>query len=81
MPAAEAAKLRFRMGDRVECYIGKVWLAGAIVKVCHRESDWPTDREDVPYQVDLDDETTISVKSDTEDFIKAQALVHVLTLT
>lgn len=51
-------KLRFRVGDYVECMLGKdKWGTGRIVKLYHREPGWPADRQAAPYQIKLDRET------------------------
>ena len=51
-------KLRFKVGDRVECLIGEQkWGTGRIVKLRYREPEWPSSKPSAPYQVKLDRET------------------------
>uniref|UniRef100_A0A7S1KMC9 MYND-type domain-containing protein n=1 Tax=Stephanocyclus meneghinianus TaxID=29205 RepID=A0A7S1KMC9_STEMN len=50
--------LRFRVGDFVECMLGEnEWGTGRIVKLCHREPNWPVTHPFAPYQIKLDRET------------------------
>lgn len=54
----ELPRLRFAVGDRVQCKVGPgngedAWQVGTIVQLWYRESKWPTNRV-APYQVKLD---------------------------
>lgn len=76
-----SGRLRFRVGDRVECtYSGIVWTdlldgvetndvvkTGTVVKLHHMEEGLGR----VPYQVQLDDGDLIFAPSDTDDCIRA----------
>eukprot|EP00933_Yihiella_yeosuensis_P045656 TRINITY_DN41055_c0_g1_i1.p1 TRINITY_DN41055_c0_g1~~TRINITY_DN41055_c0_g1_i1.p1 ORF type:complete len:617 (-),score=98.00 TRINITY_DN41055_c0_g1_i1:353-2170(-) len=61
--------LRFAIGDRVECNIQGVFIAGAVVKQWYHEPGWP-DGETVPYQVKLDNGSTIYAPSDFDDCVR-----------
>jgi len=50
---AQAASLRFKVGDLVECRTGpEMWSRGEVVKLLHREDHFPPGMT-VPYQVKL----------------------------
>ena len=56
-------KLRYRVGDFVECCVGeengeRLYATGRIVKLLYRESSWPADRV-APYQIKLDRESAM----------------------
>lgn len=47
-------KLRFQVGDAVECAIGdKVYAKGVIVATHYREPHWPSSKPSAPYQIEL----------------------------
>mmetsp|Transcript_3102 Transcript_3102/g.6830 ORF Transcript_3102/g.6830 Transcript_3102/m.6830 type:complete len:447 (+) Transcript_3102:197-1537(+) len=51
-------KLRFKVGDKVECMIGPdKWGTGRIVKLLYREPKWPSSKPSAPYQIKLDRKT------------------------
>ena len=54
----EQGKLRFKVGDCVECMIGEdKWGTGRIVKLYYRQPDWPANHPPAPYQIKLDRDT------------------------
>lgn len=61
-------KLRFKIGDRVECQTGD-WSQGKVVKHWYRETYWETGRY-APYQVLLDDGDLIYVPKDHRALIR-----------
>ena len=68
----EDRALRFAVGARVACNTGRTadgWESGAVVKLYHRESDWP-EGEVVPYQVRLDDGTLIYAPLDVDGCVR-----------
>ncbi|KAL7496857.1 hypothetical protein ACHAWT_005050 [Skeletonema menzelii] len=77
-------KLRFQVGDKVECMIGpEQWGTGRIVRCLYREDDWPLSKESAPYQIKLDRKTADRVGippqyaliySDWDDDIKVRKL-------
>lgn len=77
-------KLRFQIGDKVECMIGpQMWGTGRIVKLLYRENDWPPSKQSAPYQIKLDRKTADRVGipsqhafiySDWDDDIKVRKL-------
>ena len=47
-------KLRFKVGDIVECWIGDdVWAEGVIIATNYRIYHWPRSRPSAPYQIEL----------------------------
>lgn len=62
------ADLRFKVGDRVECYVDG-FQSGTIVKLRYHEPGWPEEKT-VPYQVKLDMGMTIYAPLDTDDCIR-----------
>ncbi|KAL7544911.1 hypothetical protein ACHAWF_008280 [Thalassiosira exigua] len=77
-------KLRFRVGDKVECMIGPdQWGTGRIVRLLYREPGWPPSKPLAPYQIKLDRKTADRVGippqqaliySDWDDDIKVRKL-------
>ena len=67
---AKRPKLRFGVGDRVECNAGS-WMAGSVVALWYSEPGWPTSRV-APYQVELDDGRLIYAPADAERLIRAE---------
>ena len=77
-------KLRFQVGDKVECMIGpEQWGTGRIVRCLYREADWPPSKQSAPYQIKLDRKTADRVGippqyaliySDWDDEIKVRKL-------
>ncbi|KAH8061715.1 pyridine nucleotide-disulfide oxidoreductase [Aureococcus anophagefferens] len=68
----EDKALRFAVGARVMCNTGRTadgWENGAVVKLYHREADWP-EGEVVPYQVRLDDGTLIYAPLDVDGCVR-----------
>ena len=58
MKTYDPERLRFRVGDKVECMIGPdKWGTGRIVKLLYREPNWPSSKLSAPYQVKLDRKT------------------------
>ena len=69
-PLAKRPKLRFGVGDRVECNAGS-WAAGHVVALWYSEPGWPRGRV-APYQVELDDGRLIYAPADVERLIRAE---------
>ncbi|CAK0859428.1 unnamed protein product [Prorocentrum cordatum] len=67
--ALERPPLRFAVGARVECNCGD-WLLGVVVRHWYTEPGWPED-EVTPYQVKLDNGSTIYAPADEDDCIRA----------
>ena len=67
--ADDRPKLRFAVGDRVECKCG-TWYHGTIIKLWYLNDD-AEDDEPMPYQVLLDDGNKIYAPRDTDDIIRA----------
>ena len=66
----EAEPFRFDVGQRVECCMDEDdWEVGTILKKHYREPKWPTDRW-MPYQVKLDEGSTIWAPADVEECIR-----------
>ena len=65
-----APKLRFKPGDRVQCFYGDHWATGTITMLFYREDDWPRGQY-APYQVRLDSGDMICAPADVDDCIKA----------
>jgi hypothetical protein len=65
-------KLRFKVGDRVNCRINtrsfKGWNYGTVIKLFYFEPGWPVDRV-APYQVKLHTDDLIFVPYDDESII------------
>mmetsp|Transcript_20962 Transcript_20962/g.31055 ORF Transcript_20962/g.31055 Transcript_20962/m.31055 type:complete len:152 (+) Transcript_20962:130-585(+) len=63
-----APKLRFKLKQRVECYMGGSWAKGKIVKLWYPidEGRW------VPYQVLLEDGKMIYAPNDVDHTIRAE---------
>mmetsp|Transcript_8996 Transcript_8996/g.13043 ORF Transcript_8996/g.13043 Transcript_8996/m.13043 type:complete len:125 (-) Transcript_8996:580-954(-) len=67
-----APKLRFEIGDRVECRISKDgWASGRINQVWYRESNWPPNSW-APYKVELDDGRNIFVPGDVDQIVRRE---------
>mmetsp|Transcript_25770 Transcript_25770/g.54479 ORF Transcript_25770/g.54479 Transcript_25770/m.54479 type:complete len:152 (-) Transcript_25770:2626-3081(-) len=65
-------KLRFKVGDKVECMIGpENWGTGRIVKLMYREPKWPSSKPSAPYQIKLDRKT-----ADREGIPPKYALIY-----
>ena len=65
-------KLRFKVGDKVECMIGEGnWGTGRIVKLMYREPKWPSSKPSAPYQIKLDRKT-----ADREGIPPKMALIY-----
>ena len=51
-------RLRFKVGDSVECWVGEgAYGTGRIVKLYYREPNWSSDHPPAPYQIKLDRES------------------------
>ena len=65
-------RLRFRVGDKVECMIGENnWGTGRVVKLVYREPSWPSSKQSAPYQIKLDRKT-----ADREGIPPKYALIY-----
>jgi len=67
-------KLRFGVGDAVQCFFEDGWVPGKVLKLYHREPGW-TDQW-AAYQVRLvpgrwGDDTTIYAPVDTDECVRA----------
>jgi len=65
---ADSTKLRFQIGDRVECNCGK-WVAGTIIKHFYVQKTFP-EGMCAPYQVRLDDGKLIFAPADVDRVIR-----------
>ena len=64
--------LRFELGARVECKVGKKeWAAGEVTMLWFRQGDWPPGTF-APYQVQLDDGRLIFAPDDANKCIRAE---------
>ncbi|KAL7528158.1 hypothetical protein ACHAWF_002459 [Thalassiosira exigua] len=74
------AKLRFKVGDRVQCYHFKVgdlgepdrweWEPGIVMKLWYEQEDGDI----YPYQIRLDSKSLFASSSDSDEIIKASTL-------
>jgi G3E family GTPase len=71
MSDAETVKLRFAVGDRVECNCGQ-WKPGTITKHFYTQSSFP-EGMCVPYQVRLDEGKLIFAPQDVDRVVRAAA--------
>jgi hypothetical protein len=72
MAEAKRAKLRFKIGDKVECNTGPSgWLKGKIVDLMYRD-EYMKPGMVAPYQVELNDGRFIYAPHDVEQLIRAQ---------
>mmetsp|Transcript_27861 Transcript_27861/g.51301 ORF Transcript_27861/g.51301 Transcript_27861/m.51301 type:complete len:448 (+) Transcript_27861:148-1491(+) len=72
MKKYDPEKLRFKVGDKVECMIGPdKWGTGRIVKLMYREPKWPSSKPSAPYQIKLDRKT-----ADREGIAPKYALIY-----
>jgi len=65
----DSVELRFSVGDKVQCNIGK-WIPGKVIKTFYTQSSFP-EGQCVPYQVELVDGRKIYAPVDEERVIKA----------
>ena len=69
-----APGLRFKVGSRVQCNLGRQgWASGTVVALHYHEEDWPEGKT-VPYQVQLDkkyDSALIYAPADLSNLIRA----------
>lgn len=67
-------KLRFVLGQRVECRVGPDavtgWAPGTVVQLWYREANWPPGSW-APYQIQLDDGRLIFAPQDVEQVIRS----------
>ena len=71
--------LRFKIGDRVECWYASFknkfkWTSGTVDELWYRERDWSTD-EFVPYSIKLDCGRMIYAPLDTDEHIRAETII------
>ena len=75
MDSTGMPKLRFDIGQKVECRIGpdavKDWAPGTIVLLWYREINWP-EGSFAPYKVKLDDGRDIFAPADMDQVIRKQ---------
>jgi len=69
-------KLRFGVGDAVQCFLEGGWVPGKVLKLYHREPGWTDPKQWAPYQVRLEPErwgedTTIYALVDTDECVRA----------
>jgi hypothetical protein len=68
--ATELERLRFAVGDKVECNLGERWARGAVVDLMYREPGMAPAKV-APYQVALEEDgTLIYAPSDSQDVIR-----------
>ena len=70
---AGAPRLRFKIGDRVECNTAEGWLPGVVNQTWYREEGWPPGQF-APYQIELENGELIWAPSDHECVIRAAAM-------
>lgn len=70
---AETTKLRFRVGDRVECSISDSWICGTVSQLFYTQDSFPKGTC-MPFQVALDDGRLIFARRDHDSVIRA--LLH-----
>ena len=71
-PPPDDVTLRFELGARVECKVGKKeWAPGAVTMHWFRQGDWPPGMF-APYQVQLDDGRLIFAPDDANKCIRAE---------
>lgn len=71
-PPPDDVTLRFELGARVECKVGKrEWAPGAVTMQWFRQGDWPPGMF-APYQVQLDDGRLIFAPDDANGCIRAE---------
>ena len=68
--------LRFKIGDRVECWYASFknkfkWMSGTVDELWYRERDWATD-EFAPYSIKLDCGRMIYAPLDMDEHIRAE---------
>ena len=69
--AKRLKKLRFAIGDRVECNTGiGGWGAGSVINLMYRDDSFPPG-DVAPYQVQLDDGDLIYAPADVDELIRA----------
>eukprot|EP00962_Isochrysis_galbana_P053028 scaffold24495_cov111-Isochrysis_galbana.AAC.6 len=65
----EAGRLRFGVGDRVQCNVG-VWRDGSVVALAYSQPGWPPSKI-APYQIALDDGRLVYAPADHPRLIRA----------
>lgn len=63
-------RLRFKVGERVECSVGVDFDPGTIVQLWYNDESQFEKNEVVPYQISLDDGTMIYAPEDTDNVIR-----------
>ena len=72
--AKRAAKLRFKIGDEVECNLGfNKWKTGKVISLFFRDESMPPGMT-APYQVQLDEGDIIFAPADKEELIRNKYL-------
>lgn len=65
-------KLRFEVGDRLECWCNEQWLLGVVVDLWWAHSGWPPGHA-APYQIQLQDGSLVFAPQDTEQYVREAA--------
>merc|ERR1711977_26110 len=66
------AKLRFKVGDRVECYMGEdVWKPGTITELMYRDEEMEQGQV-CPYKIKLDNASSTWAPVDEDDVIRKE---------
>ena len=73
LEGADATKLRFRVGSRVECNVGGSWQTGTVIKHFYVQDDFAPGMC-APYQVELDDAHLIFAHRDSSESIRASSV-------
>ena len=68
---AGAPRLRFKIGDRVECNTAEGWLPGVVNQTWYREEGWPPGQF-APYQIELDVDMSIYAPADDNAIIRRE---------
>ena len=77
--ATALARLRFAVGDSVECNLGERWAKGVVVDLMYREAGMASGAV-APYQVQLEGGVLIYAPSDVEEVVRRPRAFDPLSL-